>query len=104
MVSHDPTELNRLADRVVELRAGKIAEDQEPDKRSKGSPLSQSVMEGTSRILEIEIKGKQAWVQLDTGEQAIRISIPATVASTLKPGQTITFKASIDNFKIQNNP
>lgn len=104
MVSHDPTELNRLADRVVELRAGKIAEDQVPDKRSKGSPLPQSVLEGTGRILEIEIKGKEAWVQLDTGEQATRISIPATEAKTLKPGQTISFQASIDNLKIQNNP
>ncbi|SFR31478.1 molybdate transport system ATP-binding protein [Robiginitalea myxolifaciens] len=104
MVSHDPSELHRLADRVVELRAGKIVEDRALDQGSGEIPLPKAALKASGRILEIELEGKEVLLRIDTGAQTIRISLPATEAKSLKPGQNITFQASIDTIKILNNP
>ena len=97
MVSHDASELHRLADRIVELKTGRIAADHSVtgvDKNRLQNPTPALVK---GRILEIETDENFATVLLDFGGTKNKISIPLQQAKNLEKGNFLELRPANDS-------
>lgn len=88
MVSHDPSEIYRLADRVLVLDQGKIVQDKSPKEFFLKSPESQKFsLKG--ELLEI-IKADVIYIAIvSIGQQIVEVVIDETEAKSLKTGQSV---------------
>lgn len=88
MVSHDPSEIYRLADRVLVLDQGKIVQDKSPKEFFLKSPESQKFsLKG--ELLEI-IKADVIYIAIvSIGQQIVEVVIDEAEAKSLKTGQSV---------------
>ncbi|WP_457607055.1 ABC transporter ATP-binding protein [Nitratifractor sp.] len=92
MVSHDPAEIYRLADRVLELRHGELVADGPPRRlllRSAGSRKVSFVGE----LLSIEYRDLLPVAIVAIGPQLVEVVLDRAEAEELKPGERVRLSA-----------
>ena len=89
MVSHDPAEIYRLADRVIRLEEGRIVRDGSPGElllRTSGSQKCSL----TGELLAVERRDAIHVAVVALGQQIVELVLDAREAETLRPGERVT--------------
>lgn len=92
MVSHDPSEISKMADRVVEIHAGRVQSSAPPVDffQAQGSSLF-FTLHGTLLRIERSAAPPMALLQLD--QQQVRVALSETQAQQLQPGDQVEVSA-----------
>lgn len=91
LVSHDPDEMQRMADRVFVLEEGKVVREGNPDKlfQNLSDPLYLS-----GRIIEVTKKGEWFRLMIETETGTFSCTVPQNKAPQAKPGSWVKLSIS----------
>ena len=92
MVSHDPAEIYRLADRVVHLEEGCVTEEGNPSRLLLETTGSQK-LSFRGEILEISRRDAIRVAVVAIGQQIVEVVLDSAEAQALKEGEIVTVSA-----------
>jgi molybdate transport system ATP-binding protein len=92
MVSHDPAEIYRLAERVVRLEHGTVTADGSPA-RVLLHPAGSQKLSFRGELLEVQRRDAIYVAIVAIGQQIVEIVIDTATAAALRPGDTVTVAA-----------
>jgi molybdate transport system ATP-binding protein len=92
-VSHHLPEIFRLAGNVIHLEKGRIQHQGPPSEVFADKP--HITISGT--IIDLTPANDAALVRIDCAGTTIQLTIPATKAAALQPGQTVTITSTLLN-------
>jgi molybdate transport system ATP-binding protein len=92
MVSHDPSEIYRLADRAVRLERGRVVEDVPPTESLLAAAGSQK-FSFRGELLEVARRDAIFVAVVAVGQQIVEVVVGSREARRLRPGQSVVVSA-----------
>ena len=96
LVTHDLGEIFRLADRVVEMDAGKIVRQGTPEQLYAEVPPDAKGVALYAEVLSCKIEGDQATVQALIDQRIHKFRLPLDQAADLVPGRSFLLRYFLD--------